>query len=176
MAQVQSPEEYCKKCIRFSGWGKYSCKTCRVMYTSNFKLKPEFDWKYQKKVQRKERIQSSDERLRTLYSRIKELYFGGNYIPDASQVSFMWKRGMNGGGTCWKKLRLIKIGGAYGPCFTSLPSPYWSRKSLVALMIHEATHLRLAHHRKSFKMKVAEVEAKVQESDMEKLFEGLYKV
>ena len=42
-------------------------------------------------------------------------------------------------------------------------------------MIHEMIHLRLAHHKKSFKIKEAEITARVDQEDLLELFKGLTK-
>jgi predicted metal-dependent hydrolase len=125
-------------------------------------------------VEKKERLEESDTRLRALYHRIKEKYFDGNYLPDPNHVAFHWKRGASRGGWCRKSQKLIKIGGKYRAVFEG-SAPIESTRYLVHLIIHEAVHLRMAHHRKSFKQKVAETEAKVKPEDLPVLFAGLIK-
>jgi hypothetical protein len=125
--------------------------------------------------------------LRTIYSRIKEKYFGGNYVPHPDLVSFSWKKGrLTHGGTCYKQIKRIKIGKIYSYAFelkTRDPERgiNWctdnfneeSRKGLIMLMIHEMIHLRLPHHRKSFKQKEKEICGLVRDEHMLDLYDGL---
>jgi len=171
----------CGKCVHKRHWGKYSCRTCRVMYSSNFKLAKEYTRKYQKKLQ----IKQSDERLKTLYSRVKEMYFNGNYLPHPNLVTFNWKRGKHSrGGWCRKSTREIRIGQIYKYAFvqktistnTMAVSDNFNegkRKSLVDLMIHEAIHLRMAHHKRNFKKKTVEILVKVENEHIAPLYDGL---
>jgi len=174
------PEFYgCAKCKRVKTFPRYSCRTCCYAFTSNFKLDVSFNSKYQ---QRKIR-EASDERLVTLYQRIKERYFDGAYVPESRLVTFAWKRSHKLNGSCLKSMKLIKIGGLYKFAFirrTDLsPTANISafnkarRRGLVELMIHEMLHLRLAHHKKSFKRKEVQIKAKVKDEHIEELFQGL---
>jgi hypothetical protein len=107
-----------------------------------------------------------------LYARIKDKYFDGNYVPDPRIVIFRWKKGsFSGGGWCHKGRKEIRIGKTYQKSFVDAS---W-QKSLVCLMIHEMTHLRLAHHRKTFKNRVEQIVAKVQDVHLADLFTGLTK-
>lgn len=170
----------CNKCQRKHRFPNYSCKTCRDAYNSNFKKDKKFDHKYQQRLARRK----SDEKLRTLYTRIKEAYFGSNFIPDASKVTFEWQR--RRGGICWKQSRKIRINRDYKTAFCSIPNDGIERNGTLALiqhkqegltrlMIHEAIHLRLNHHRKSFRVKEQEMYDKFNPSDVKFLFDGLTK-
>jgi len=183
---VDTLQYQCRNCEKLPHFPKYSCKTCCCRYTSNYKLAKEKDPRYLRKKEKKDRLDKSDQRLRMLYHRIKEKYFDGDYLPDPNHVSFQWKRGHRGGGVCWKGLKLIKIGKLYGYSFIRKTESTNQmavtdnfndrcRDDLVKLMIHEAVHLRLSHHRKSFKQKVAETVAKVKSEDMPELYAGLMK-
>jgi len=164
----------CSKCVRGKNFPKYSCKTCCHAFTSNFVLDKKQGYKYQVRVAKKQKLQGSDERLRTLYSRIKEKYFNGNYVPDSSIVVFTWKRGQwSTGGVCWKSRKEIRIGGRYKVAFEEQGGSW--RKSLLMLMIHEMVHLRLAHHRKTFKQRTAEIESLVKDEHVSEMFSGITK-
>lgn len=156
------------------------CSNCKHSYTSNWKLDPEKNPKYLKRLTQKARFQESDTKLRTLYTRIKKLYFSNTYIPNAEKVFFTWKRGQSGGGWCNKKTKEIRIGGVYKYAFIkqTQETQSWNdskRKDLVNLMIHEAIHLRLAHHKKSFRLREKEFKGKVKDTDIINLYEGLIK-
>ena len=152
-------------------------------YTSNYKKAKEYDVMHHIRKEKREELKNSDMKLRTLYERIKDKYFESNYLPKGEKVIFVWRRADTAGGRCSKTQKRIRMGGAYKEAFTSrldhqLKNGYFStqlalRHSLVRLMIHEAIHLRLAHHRKSFKLKEAEIEDKVQQNDIPSLFEEL---
>ena len=161
----------CMKCSRKKNFPKYSCRICCHAFTSNFVLDKALSYKYQVKVAKKVKLQGSDEKLRTLYSRIKEKYFNGNYVPDPNIVTFTWKRGeFSGGGVCWKSRKEIRIGGRYRRVFTY---DAMEEKGLVMLMVHEMVHLRLAHHRKNFKQRTAEIQSLVRDEHMSELYAGL---
>jgi len=168
----------CKTCRSFKSFPNYSCKTCLYSFSSNYKQAREWDPKYIRRKQRKRLLDSSVPELRELYSRIKELYFDGNYVPHPDLVTFQWKRGTRGGGTCWKRIKKIKIGGLYRRVFLGQTIPDYllaetPEIDLVKLMIHEAIHLRLAHHKKSFRMKEKEIKDKVKPEHMKELYDGL---
>jgi hypothetical protein len=166
------PPLICGTCRSRQHYPKYSCKTCLYSFTSNFKKAREFDHAYLRRKERRERLDESVPQLRTLYSRIKEKYFGGNYVPHPGLVSFEWKRGdLSGGGWCLKRKKLIKIGKWYRLVFAGKFLD--RRKSLVDLMIHEMIHLRLPHHRKSFKQKEKEIAELVRNEHMTELYDGL---
>jgi len=126
--------------------------------------------------------------LKILYSRIKEKYFNNNYVPSSDTVVFSWKRGQGAfGGWCRKGRKAeIRIGSIYKYAFERKTQSTSSmavtdnfnevrRRDLVDLMIHEMTHLRMQHHRKSFKNRVEEIKARVLDSDIPQLYEGLIK-
>ena len=167
----------CEKCLRRNHFPKYACKTCARSFSSNFLLDNQFNWKYQRRKEKQEKLQTSDERLRTLYSRIREKYFDANYLRNPDEVIFTWKRGKwSTGGWCRKSTKEIRIGGHYKFCFIKgTDSEQNSKKYLVMLLIHEAMHLRIDNHRKYFKEKVREIQDKVKDSDMDILYEGLIK-
>lgn len=166
---AEQTSNYCGRCEHRKHFPKYSCKTCSVRYSSNFRLAKEFDSKYILKQKKKERLEASDSGLKTLYARIKEQYFDKGYLPDVKYVSIQWKERKTHGGTCWKGQKTIKIGKAYAEAFKE-GADFQLRKNLVLLMVHESVHLRLAHHRKSFYAKVREVEGRVKEEDILELF------
>jgi len=198
MLRLRLEQWTCNQCRYFKeDWiPKRKCKKCSLAYTSEFKKRSEFTKRGKMKLRR----EASDERLATLYQRIKEKYFDGEYIPESKLVLFTWKKGKgSSGGWCRKSQKEIRIGGGYKQLFTKQPNDdggngvqfaisqkvrgwagsvnthYVNRRRFVELMIHEALHLRLNHHKKSFKRNVAEYEAKVQDADILALFEGLVK-
>ena len=160
---------------------KRCCKTCNSAYTSNYKLAKEYNPKYQKRIH----LKQSDNRLRTLYNRIKIKYFEDNYIPDGKKIAFYWKRGQGAfGGWCNKRTKEIRIGSIYKYAFEkkTLSTNNMAvtdnfnevkRKDLVELIIHEAVHLRMAHHKKRFKRKVSEIISKIKDEDIISLYGGL---
>jgi len=171
---VENISSMCRGCTHRKNFPKYTCKKCSHRYSSSFKLAKEFDSKHIKREAKKVRISSSDERLLTLYSRIKDKYFEVSYLPDTKFVSVQWKRGSTSrGGWCRKKERLIKVGGLYKTAFESSEVEDTRLIYLVHLIMHEAIHLRLAHHKKSFKMKEKEIKEKFQHEDLVELFAGL---
>lgn len=151
---------------------KRKCKTCSTAYTSEFKKKSEFT----RRGKMKERREASDKNLATLYQRIKEKYFDGRYLPESRLVLFTWKnRRGRFGAWCHKGRKEIRVGSEYRDCFVHKTDGQhfnW-QKGLVMLMIHEALHLRLPHHRKSFRIAEVEYKGKVQEQDIAGLYEGL---
>ena len=105
-----------------------------------------------------------------MYQRIKEKYFDGNYIPEAQFILFTWKKGKRNASWCSKDRKEIRIGGAYKEAFNLISS---NKIGLVKILIHEAIHLRLPHHRKHFKEKENEIVSKVKVEHIDELFKGL---
>jgi len=171
----------CTQCGHRRRYPKYSCKDCAYAFTSNFKLDREFNPKCIKKA----RIKESDFRLRELYDRIKAKYFGDNYLPKGKEVLFTYKCGKaSQGGWCNKTHKEIRIGGIYRYAFirkTRSAENMWcsedfndvKRRDLVDLFIHEALHLRMAHHRKSFRLREKEFKSKVRDEDIKELYMDL---
>jgi hypothetical protein len=181
----------CGTCRSRGRFPKYKCKGCKFAYSSNYVKDKRFDVGYVAKQTRREQKWKSDKRLKHIYAKIKEMYFNGNYIPRAEEVIFSWKIGKySKGGWCRKQTKEIKIGGIYKNAFTTED---WSeiqdekaknlfswicrgktiKKRLVELMVHEAVHLRLPHHRKSFRNRVEEIKSRITEEDVKKIFEGI---
>ncbi len=160
----------CRNCSRRTNFPKYSCKTCMYSLTSNFQLDKAFDSRYQRRVAKRQQIQSSDERLRKLYRVIKEKYFNGNYVPEPQYVTFSWKRGTRFNSWCMKTTKEIRMGGGYKVAFTETPEGEQRKRGLVFTMIHEMLHLRLAHHRKHFKEREKEVLALVKDEHIPEIY------
>lgn len=175
----------CVKCSHRKNFPKYSCKTCLYSFTSNFQLDRAFNPKYIKKYIKKAHFKESDPKLRELYNRIKAKYFDNNYIPKGREVLFTYKRGkMSRGGWCRKDSGEIRIGGIYRYAFiyktestndmpVTLNFNDVKRRGLIDLLIHEAIHLRLAHHRKSFRLREKEFKSKVRDDDVKELYMDL---
>lgn len=171
----------CSGCKRKNRFPKYSCKDCKYAYSSNFKSVSSSP-RHQKIAENKARRAMSDENLKHIYSMVKEMYFGGNYIPDPNSVLFTWKKGRHSrGGWCRKSTKEIKIGGLYKYAFGGQQDEQAQflirhfkdgniRKRLIELMVHEAVHLRLAHHRKNFKNRVAEIQASITDNDVARIY------
>jgi len=162
----------CRDCDHFKHYPKYSCKSCACRYTSNYRIRKELTYRYQRRMEKKARMQACDSRLRELYDRINQKCFEKGYLPNAQYVSLQWKPKKGHGGTCWKSLKKIAIGKSYVDAFKS-DADNVVRRNLVELLIHEMVHLRLAHHRKTFYTKVKEAVEKVEEKDIPEFFKGL---
>ena len=81
----------CGDCEKRKNFPKYSCRTCKFRYTSNYKKAKEFTYRYQKKQIKKQRMERSDSNLKELYTRIRDRYFDAGYLPDVKYVSLQWK-------------------------------------------------------------------------------------
>jgi len=155
MAIRNEPDNYlCGDCIRVKNWGKRNCKKCSYYYTKEHKSIREQYSKEKRKERRLARKNSPPE-LVEAYTFLRDKIFPPGYLLPAEKITFKWGRKGSGGGTCWKHSKVIRIGDCY--------RGYNNLLSLYALMIHEALHLRMPHHRKSFKRKEKELQAKLRE-------------
>ena len=138
----------CRKCKHFKNWGKYSCKKCAWYYTSEFKsVIPT------KRQLRRQMRKESPQELVKIYDWLRENVFPRNYILPSSCIVFRWSKRKGWFSYCDKKERLIQIGlvykeGGYELC---------NRYELYKTMLHEMLHLRMPHHRKSFRKKEQEL-------------------
>jgi hypothetical protein len=176
---------FCAKCKYYKedGIPKRKCLVCSRAYTNEYKTASE----YKPRAAIKARREASDSGLSMLYQRVKEQYFRGKYLPEAKHILFTWKnrKGFFGGWAS-KSRKEIRIGYIYKYAFVrktvstnqmAVTETFNDQKrvDLVLLMIHEALHLRLPHHRKSFRAKEAYHKSLFSISHIDELYEGLIK-
>jgi hypothetical protein len=141
MSKIIMPSYICQDCSRFRNWGKFNCKKCSHFYTSERKTKY-LSAKQIKRIKKK----NSPSILIEVYEWLRSNVFPSGYIPSSKCIIFEFGKTFNGYHShCNKDSKIIRIGQVH------------KGEALYKIMIHEALHLRLPHHKKSFKEKENEL-------------------
>lgn len=97
-------------------------------------------------------VRNSPPELREIYEWLRNNVFPYRYVLPANRIAFRWYRKSSSTSRCNKKKKMIWI------------SEYHrtnGKKVLYETMLHEMLHLRMPHHRKSFKNKERELKVKL---------------
>lgn len=144
MPIMKEPSYHCIRCVKLKTWGKYSCKKCHHYYTSAFRDKNKIQEKQRAREKRALRANSAPE-LAEAYRWLRTNVFPKGYIVPERCVLLRWQRKNSYISYCYKAGKEISIA----------PAPIYKedKMSLYKIMLHEMLHLRMPHHRKSFKNK-----------------------
>ena len=134
----------CGDCIRSKNWGKRNCKKCSYYYTKEHNNGGEQIRREYRRKKREARKNSPPE-LVDMYNFIRTQIFPEGYLPDPKRMTFRWGKKGSVVSRCWTWRKEIAIAPTY--------KGYDNGLNLGLIMIHEALHLRLPHHRKSFKIR-----------------------
>jgi len=150
----------CRNCSREPNWGKRNCKKCANYYTSEFKDASKIRAIKDRREKREARVNSPKE-LIDAYNYVRDALNLQGYLPVAESITFRWKskRATTGLGTCWKDKKLIAVTWKYRDFADRMET--YNRQNLLETMLHEALHLRMPHHKKSFKRKEQELITKL---------------
>lgn len=143
MGITKIPNYSCSSCIRLKNWGKRNCKKCNAFYTSEWKTN-RLSYKQEKRIEKKQ----SPKELIAVYDWLRENVFPAGYVLGSDRVIFSYKKNGSSGAWCkgkgfdYKEIRIAR---------------HYQGKELYQTMLHEMLHMRLPHHRKSFKDKEKEL-------------------
>lgn len=166
MIRTEQKPWACDNCIRRTHWGKFNCKKCSAFYTSEFKSP--------RKYRFHRTVFDQPPELKNTYDWLRDNVFPKRYVIPSKYINFTWKRQGTGGAWCNKTNKEIRF--APMPTVKKIynvgndghwNSWSWKQKSpeelasqkkwLYETMLHEMIHLRLPHHKKSFRTKEKEL-------------------
>jgi hypothetical protein len=165
MAITKIPAYTCPNCKRFKNWGKWNCKTCYRFYTDEFKT-ARLTYKQIRRIKKSE----SPTELVKMYDWLRENVFPEGYVNPSNKIVLRYTKNGSRTSRCYKNDKEIAI--------TQIPTSKrmydfktkesynkpltpeelkTQEKYQWETMLHEMLHLRLPHHKKSFRNKEAEL-------------------